>query len=129
MAPRPDLGPAPYLGYTGTRIERAAARRTDDAAIGKLFADRRAGFYLMGGELVLMKKTGEVQDLVYSPLFSAGEAQASVSVAYGWRVEELDEGPDGVMAHVRQADTGATRRVRGHHRPQVAWHVQQARSR
>ena len=72
MAPRPDLGLPPYLGYTGGRIDRAAALRTDDAAIGKLFADRRAGFYLIGGELVLMKNSGEALD----PLFSAAEAQA-----------------------------------------------------
>jgi len=72
VAPRPDLGPAPYLGYTGTRIDRAAALRSDDAALGKLFADRRAGFYLIGGELVVMKKSGDALD----PLFSAGEAQA-----------------------------------------------------
>ena len=72
MAPRPDLGAQPYLGYTASRMDRAAALRGDVAAISKLFADRRAGFYLIGGELVVMKKSGEALD----PLFSAGEAQA-----------------------------------------------------
>jgi NAD+ diphosphatase len=72
VAPRPDLGAPPYLGYTGSRIDRAAGLRGDEAAIGKFFADRRAGFYLIGGELVVMKKSGEALD----PLFSAGEAQA-----------------------------------------------------
>jgi NAD+ diphosphatase len=72
VAPRPDLGAQPYLGYTASRMDRAAALRGDVAAISKLFADRRAGFYLIGGELVVMKKSGEALD----PLFSAGEAQA-----------------------------------------------------
>ncbi len=72
VAPRPDLGASPYLGYTGSRIDRAAGLRGDEAAIGKFFADGRAGFYLIGGELVVMKKSGAALD----PLFSAGEAQA-----------------------------------------------------
>jgi NAD+ diphosphatase len=72
VAPRPDLGAQPYLGYTASRMDRAAALRSDVAAISKLFADRRAGFYLIGGELVVMKKSGEALDA----LFSAGEAQA-----------------------------------------------------
>ena len=63
---RPELGPWPYLGYTASRIERAAQHRGDDAALAKFAADARAGFYLIGGELVLMKKLGEAFD----PLFS-----------------------------------------------------------
>ena len=33
MSPRPDLGPKPRLGYTGSRVERAAERRGDIAAL------------------------------------------------------------------------------------------------
>jgi NAD+ diphosphatase len=67
---RPELGPWPHLGYTASRIERAAQHRGDDAALAKFAADPRAGFYLIGGELVLLKKSGEAFD----PLFSSDEA-------------------------------------------------------
>jgi NAD+ diphosphatase len=66
---RPDLGPPPYLGYTASRIDRAVFYRGDEAALAKLAA--RAGFYLIGGELVLMKTAGEAFD----PLFSPDEAR------------------------------------------------------
>ena len=69
---RPELGPWPHLGYTASRIERAAQLRGDDAALAKFAADPHVGFYLIGGELVLMKKSGEACD----PLFSADEARA-----------------------------------------------------
>ena len=72
MPPRPDLGPQPYLGYTQGRIDRAAARRTDEAALDKFARDERAGFYLIGGELVVLKAAGEKCD----PLFTPGEARA-----------------------------------------------------
>jgi NAD+ diphosphatase len=68
---RPELGPWPHLGYTASRIERAAQYRGDEAALAKFAADARAGFYLIGGELVLMKKSGEAFD----PLFSSDEAR------------------------------------------------------
>lgn len=72
MSPRPDLGPPPYLGYTASRVDRAAASRADEAALTKFASDPRAGFYLIGGELVLMKKSGDV----LQPLFTAEEARA-----------------------------------------------------
>ncbi len=71
MTPRPDLGPPPYLGYTASRIDRSASLRGDEAALTKFASDPRAGFYLIGGELVLMKKSGALQ-----PLFAADEARA-----------------------------------------------------
>ena len=72
MSPRPDLGPKPQLGYTASLIERAAERRPDAAALA---ADRRAGAYVVGGELVIARKReggGE-------PLFSLGDARALAS--------------------------------------------------
>jgi hypothetical protein len=33
MPPRPDLGPKPRLGYTDSRLERAAELRSDAAAL------------------------------------------------------------------------------------------------
>ena len=72
MSPRPDLGPWPYLGYTASRIDRAVTCRGDEAALAKLAAHPRAGFYVIGGEPVLMKTPGETCD----PLFSPDEARA-----------------------------------------------------
>jgi NAD+ diphosphatase len=72
VPPRPDLGPPPYLGYTQSRIDRAAAQRGEAAALDKFVRDPRAGFYLIGGELVVMKAAGEGFD----PLFSAAQARA-----------------------------------------------------
>jgi NAD+ diphosphatase len=69
---RPELGPRPHLGYTASAIDRAADRRTDDAALAKFLKDDRAGGYVIGGELVVMKARGEAID----PLFSPAEASA-----------------------------------------------------
>jgi NAD+ diphosphatase len=71
VPPRSDLGPPPYLGYTASRIDRAAALRGDEA-LTKFVNDPRAGFYLIGGELVLMKKSNDA----LQPLFAADEARA-----------------------------------------------------
>jgi NAD+ diphosphatase len=69
---RPELGPRPHLGYTASAIDRAADRRDDDAALAKFLQDDRAGGYVVGGELVVMKQRGEAID----PLFSPAEASA-----------------------------------------------------
>jgi NAD+ diphosphatase len=69
---RPDLGPPPYLGYTSSRVDRAVQHRGDESALTKLVSDPRAGFYLIGGELVLMKKSGDA----LQPAFAADEARA-----------------------------------------------------
>jgi NAD+ diphosphatase len=72
VAPRPDLGPPPYLGYTASRVDRVAPSRGDEAVMTKFAADPRAGFYLIGGELVLMKKSSDG----LQSLFAADEARA-----------------------------------------------------
>ena len=72
MPERPDLGPRPRLGYTASAIDRAADRRSDEAALAKFLQDDRAGGYVIGGELVVMKARGEAID----PLFSPAEAAA-----------------------------------------------------
>src|SRR6202171_6648584 len=69
MPPRPDLGPKPQLGYTASRIDRAAERRRDAAALA---ADHRAGAYVVGGELVITRKREHGGD----PLFALGDARA-----------------------------------------------------
>jgi NAD+ diphosphatase len=71
MSPRPDLGPKPRLGYTESRIDRAAARRTDAAAIAALARDPRARAFVVGGEMIVLKK-GTPNEA----LFTLAEAQA-----------------------------------------------------
>lgn len=72
MSPRTDLGPKPHLGYTQSRIERAAERRPDAKAIAELAAQPSAGAYVIGGDLIVMKKGAILND----PLFSMDEARA-----------------------------------------------------
>jgi NAD+ diphosphatase len=72
MSPRPDLGPKPHLGYTQSRIERAAERRPDDNAMAALAADPHAGAYVIGGELIVTKKNAPLND----PQFALPEARA-----------------------------------------------------
>jgi NAD+ diphosphatase len=72
MSPRPDLGPKPRLGYTQSRIERAAERRPDDKAITALAAQVNAGAYIIGGDHIVMKKGAPLND----PLLTMGEARA-----------------------------------------------------
>jgi NAD+ diphosphatase len=71
MSPRPDLGPKPHLGYTASLIDRAAERRTDAAALAALESDPRGRSYVVGGELVVLRKAAEVHD----PLFTPAEAR------------------------------------------------------
>jgi NAD+ diphosphatase len=72
MPPRPDLGPKPRLGYTQSRLQRAAELRTDEAALARLAADARAGTYVIGGDWIVMKKGAPIND----PLFTLPEARA-----------------------------------------------------
>src|SRR5262249_19735421 len=72
MSPRPDLGPKPRLGYAAGSIERAGERRCDRAAISALEKDPCARAYVVGGELVALKKATDVHD----PLFTLAEARA-----------------------------------------------------
>jgi NAD+ diphosphatase len=69
---RPDLGPLPSLGYTASRLDRAAGYRSDAAALQRFADHERAGFYLIGGENVLLKGSGPQSD----PLFSSAEARS-----------------------------------------------------
>ena len=72
MSPRPDLGVWPNLGYAESRIERAAEKRVDPEALRALEADAAARWYVVGGELVAMRKTPAGLD----PLFQRAEAHA-----------------------------------------------------
>src|SRR5271169_3283496 len=72
MSPRPDLGPKPRLGYTQSRLERAAELRPDAAAIARLAAQPHAGAYVIGGDWIAMKKGAPLNE----PLFTLEEARA-----------------------------------------------------
>ena len=69
---RPDLGPKPRLGYTDSRIARAAELRPDAKAIATLSQDLGAGAYVIGGDWIVMKKGSPLHE----PLFTMAEAQA-----------------------------------------------------
>ena len=72
MSPRPDLGPKPLLGYTQSRLERAAELRPDAGAMAGLAAQPNAGAYVIGGDWIAMKKGSALND----PLFTMAEARA-----------------------------------------------------
>ena len=67
-----DLGPKPHLGYTESRIQRAAERRAQEGAIAELAADGRCRAYAIGGEMIVIRKSAPLND----PLFSISEARA-----------------------------------------------------
>jgi NAD+ diphosphatase len=83
MSPRPDLGPKPRLGYTASLIDRAAERRTDAAALAALEGDPRALAYVVGGELVVLKKAAEVHDPLFSPAQARGLGRTAELVFLG----------------------------------------------
>ena len=72
MPPRPDFGPKPRLGYAENRLERAAERRRDPAALDALLSGAKAGVYVMGGEMIVAKKGAPLNN----PLFTPDEARA-----------------------------------------------------
>src|SRR5437899_12214546 len=72
MSPRPDLGPRPRLGYAASPVDRAAERRSDADAMRALESDPPARAYVIGGELIVLRKTHGALD----PLVSCAEAHA-----------------------------------------------------
>jgi NAD+ diphosphatase len=72
MSPRPDLGPRPRLGYAASLIDRAAERRSDVDALRALENDTRARAYVIGGELIVLRKADGALD----PLFPCADARA-----------------------------------------------------
>ena len=64
------LGPKPRLGYTNSRIERAAKLRADAPAMAALTKHPGAGTYVIGGEWIVAKKGSPLSE----PLFTSAEA-------------------------------------------------------
>ncbi len=77
MAPRFDLGPRPRLGYSASRVDRAAEKRTDAEALRALENDSRARAYVVGGELIVLRKTEANPD----PLFTCAAARGFAGAA------------------------------------------------
>jgi NAD+ diphosphatase len=67
-----NLGAKPRLGYSGSRIKRAAERRSDAAAMAEFAQDPAAGTYVIGGDSIVMKRGSSLNE----PLFTLSEAQA-----------------------------------------------------
>ncbi len=87
MPPYPDLGPKPRLGYAENRLERAAERRRDGAALDALLSGAQAGAYVMGGELIVAKKGAPLSN----PLFTLDEARALAPASESVFLGHLDE--------------------------------------
>src|SRR6476661_4354489 len=68
--PRYDLGPKPRLGYTQSRIARAAELRLGSDKVAELAARPDAGAYVIGGEMIVAK-AGEPAE----PLFTLAQAR------------------------------------------------------
>jgi NAD+ diphosphatase len=77
MAPRLDLGARPRLGYSASRVDRAAERRADADAMRALESDSSARAYVIGGEMIVLRKANEG----LNPLFAWAEARALAGVA------------------------------------------------
>ena len=86
--PSSILGPKPLLGYTDSRLERAAELRIDRAAQDRMIADARAATYLVGGEMIVVRK-GEPND----PLFTLDEVRALGPVDESVFLGHLDGAP------------------------------------
>ncbi len=89
MPARPDLGSKPRLGYTHSRIERAAEKRSDKAALIAYARDPRAAAYVIGGDLIVMRKGASVND----PLFPMAQARAMEGAAETVFLGLLDGAP------------------------------------
>jgi NAD+ diphosphatase len=86
---QPDLNSPPRQAYSGSRLERAAMRRGDAAALATLAQNGRAGFYLIGGDQVVLKKNGGGLD----PLFSSAETREFGELRETVFLGLLDEAP------------------------------------
>ena len=64
---KPLLGPWPQLGYVDSVIARAAEKRTDLVFLEACASDDTCGCYIVGGEMVVMKRAGDVCDPLFLP--------------------------------------------------------------
>jgi len=81
----PDLGPKQPLGYIANRFDRASERRTDGSLAAR---DAEAGAYVVGGELVVLRKASAPE-----ALFGLAEARALAPVRESVFLGLLDGAP------------------------------------
>ncbi len=62
-----DLGPKPRLGYTQSLVDRIAERRRDEAWLREVERDPRSAAYVIGSELIVLKRSGDGYDAAFSP--------------------------------------------------------------
>jgi NAD+ diphosphatase len=67
-----SFGPWPSLGYVDSVLDRAALRRIDPGFLDECATQASCGFYLIGGEMVVLKRV----DDRFDPMFSSREAAA-----------------------------------------------------
>jgi NAD+ diphosphatase len=70
------FGPWPALGYVDSLLDRAAARRVDPVFLEACCVSAGSGFYLIGGEMIVLKRLGDAFDPMFLPdelaAFAAG---------------------------------------------------------
>ena len=101
MAPRLDLGPRPRLGYSASRIDRTAEQRADTGAMRALEGDSSARAYVIGGELIVLRKTEAKPD----PLFFCAAARGFAGAAETAFLGLVDGAPRFAVAIERAAAT------------------------
>ncbi|HZC56772.1 MAG TPA: NAD(+) diphosphatase [Xanthobacteraceae bacterium] len=88
-----ELGQKPRLGYTASLIDRMAQRRGDAGAMKELSEHARAGVYLIGGEIIVLKSSGDQAGETCDPLFSPAEARALGAVRESVFLGAINDAP------------------------------------
>lgn len=78
-----DFGPWPQLGYIDSVVTRAAERRNDLAFLDACASDETCGCYLVSGEMVILKTSGDTCDPMFAPQELASIATAPERIFLG----------------------------------------------
>ena len=62
-----SFGPWPTLGYIDNILDRAAGRRADPGFLDACAILDSSGFYVVSGEMILLKRAGDVFDPLFPP--------------------------------------------------------------
>jgi NAD+ diphosphatase len=86
MRARLDLGKKPHLGYTDSVVDRAAHLRQDPAALAALASDPRARTFVIGGDLVILRRDAPLNDPAFAlspPVFVLPREQVFLGLFRG----------------------------------------------